>query len=257
LGQANASAETHRRLEPHRYRLALVVGFQVTKATALLDDAAGGTPQRFVFAPGHDPAVPDLAQTPLWPGPLGFVDPPDFTLGRDIDVNPSIVTEVRQRHLEVQRGEADVADLDAHRDLCRLKTAALLGILDGRFEVSTEDWALAQMVEAMSRNCRGWVAAEAARQATRAEEAGHRRAARREEVVARSAEERALASAAGSVARRVAKAGGALSRTDLNRAIAGKHKQLVSVDDVIAHAISEGWIVTLEDGYGPGESRPK
>ena len=38
-----------------------------------------------------------------------------------------------------------IDSLDAHADLLRLKVAALLALLDGRQDVTVEDWALAEM----------------------------------------------------------------------------------------------------------------
>lgn len=64
-GRAAGGAE--RRLIPipaHSYRMALLLGVQPRRAGALLDDADGGTPQRFLWLPTTDPLAPDVRLLP-------------------------------------------------------------------------------------------------------------------------------------------------------------------------------------------------
>ncbi|MGH3420326.1 MAG: hypothetical protein ACRDOD_12150, partial [Streptosporangiaceae bacterium] len=51
-------------IEAHTYRAGLVAGVQPGRAGVLLDDADGGTPQRFVWFPTAYPAHPDVRPDP-------------------------------------------------------------------------------------------------------------------------------------------------------------------------------------------------
>ena len=42
----------------HSYRMSLIVGIQPGRGRALLEDSDGGTPQRFIWLPTHDPEAP-------------------------------------------------------------------------------------------------------------------------------------------------------------------------------------------------------
>jgi hypothetical protein len=142
----------------HRYRLCMLVGVQPERAATLLDDAAGGTPQRFVWLPAADPEAPDIApdepaawdwRLPRWPMATsnGVVLPVCETARHAID-------EARLARL---RGNSEA--LDGHALLARLKVAAALGLLDQRPEVSEEDWQLAGVVMDVSDRTRAAVVA--------------------------------------------------------------------------------------------------
>ncbi|WP_141562673.1 bifunctional DNA primase/polymerase [Mycobacterium neglectum] len=60
----------------HRYRMTMIVGVQPGRGGALLQDADGGTPQRFIWLPTTDPDAPDdppaepePLRLPAWPMP--------------------------------------------------------------------------------------------------------------------------------------------------------------------------------------------
>lgn len=253
IGQSNATTETHRVLKAHSYRMAIVVGFQLEYASTLIDDAPGGTPQRFVFATATDPTVPDVP--PAWPGELE-VPPQPMIAGTEIDVDPDVRQYVWQRNIQMTRGEVQVGALDAHGDLVRLKIAALLALLEGRCEVTSSDWHLAGTIHNTSNAVRSWVISYARQKAAQTEQAMAMKLANRQVITDDTVEQRALTSGAKSIARKVHKAGGAASKRDLMGAAASKHKTLVSVDDMIAHAEQKGWIVPEGDGWKPGDSRP-
>lgn len=253
LGQQNAAQETNRRLGAHRYRIGMVLGFQLAYAARLIADAEGGTPQRFVFANAADPTIPD--DSPEWPGPIDF-RPPPITGTQSLDVDADIATEVRRRALGVTRGEWTVDPLDAHADLVRLKVAALLALLDGRTNIDTGDWTLAGMVMRTSSAVRTWAIETARLSAQRSEMSLAQRLAERQVVVEDTAERRALESGARSLARRVHKADEPVARRVVMAAVASKHKALASIDDMLAYAESKGWITMKDDHWAPGESRP-
>lgn len=139
----------------HRYRMCLLAGIQPKRAGALLGDADGGTPQRFVWLPAFDPEAPDEA--PACPEPMMWVPPKWHEAGgktiggmyRAAVKLPQIAVDtVISAHLARTRGQGEA--LDGHALLTRLKVAAALAILEGRTAVDDEDWRLSGIVMATS-----------------------------------------------------------------------------------------------------------
>jgi hypothetical protein len=255
LGQQNASQETNRRVGAHMYRIGMVLGFQLAYAANLIADAEGGTPQRFVFVNATDATVPD--EPPEWPGSLDIVVPPKVSTRTVIGFDPEVADGIRRRGLMATRGTIEGDPLDTHADLGRMKVAALLAILDGgRLHVDAEDWDLAGMIMRTSRAVRTWAIEEARSSAMRSESAIARRLAERQAVVEDSAERRALDIGARAIGRKAHREGSAVSRRTLMAAVSGKHKAIVSFDEMLAHAESQGWVKPAGEGWIPGESRP-
>jgi hypothetical protein len=264
IGQSNATQETYRVLKAHSYRMAIMVGFQLEYAAGLIADAPGGTPQRFVFATATDPTVPD--EPPAWPGELVITVPPMIHTGTEIDFDPHIAAAIRARALATTRGEHTPDQLDTHRDLVRMKVAALLALLHDRLHVTILDWEMAGQVLRSSTSVRTWVI-EHARTNERLSEASYAlKLADRAAVAENSAERRALDGGARAIARKVHKIGGDVAKRQIASAPAGKHKKLASVDSMIERAIELKWIREVmmlpnsehDDGrrWLPGEARP-
>lgn len=254
LGQANASEDTNRQLAPGAYRFAMLAGFQLEHAVALLDDAAGGTPQRFVFLSATDPTIPEVA--PPWPGALGYELVRHSADPMTLDAN--ISATIRAASVAVSRGEREVDPLDAHRDLVRLKVAGLLALMASRLHIDAEDWQLAGMVLDTSDRVRSAIQWTARQKARDAEAAGTARHVRRSAEVERSAEDRARDLMAASIARHVHKDGcdGGCRRRCVTQATASKHRQLATVDDAMDEAVGRGWIIRDGDTIARGETRP-
>ncbi|WP_203236518.1 helix-turn-helix transcriptional regulator [Nocardia panacis] len=182
IGFNNARKETRTVVAGHSYRACFVVGVQPLRAQALLGGADGGTPQRFLWMPVTDPDAPDTAPTepaqwvvrmprPNWkPGDLVIPD----------EAREAIDT-ARLVRLRGRDGEPDA--LDGHALLTRVKVAAALMALDGRTEVSEEDWYLAGVVMAMSNHTRARVQAASREQVRRANHARALASAERDEVI--------------------------------------------------------------------------
>lgn len=162
LGFSYVSRDVH--VEPGTYRMTLIIGMQPAKAAELFDDAGAGTPQRFMWFPAKDPriseekanwrkhfheiALPDSYADwltyPLEDGHLRF--PPE--------VERFIVGQL----VKNARGETEA--LDTHGNYARLKFAYALAILDGRKEMSSEDWRLSGIAAEVSRRTREWMQAK-------------------------------------------------------------------------------------------------
>lgn len=160
VGQTNATEANKRILPSGAYTISFVVGFQPTKAGALLDDVDGGTPQRFLWAPVVDPNI--LREPPSWPGPLDWspipmsvmeryiTDGPDGWRRHYLTRDPTITAEIIDHRFKVSTGEITLDPLDAHALIMRQRIAALLAILDDALHIGLVHWSLSAMVMAAS-----------------------------------------------------------------------------------------------------------
>lgn len=193
LGFSYADPAKSVRLCAYRYRLCLTVGVQPGRGSGLLDDADGGTPQRFVWLPTTDPDIPDEApetpaayELPIWPtnagaskialgatSALGLLDVPAKPGDLHTLTIPNVArTAIDEHRRKMLRGDTGTDPLDGHRLLCRLKVAAALMWLDRRTdEVSEQDWELAGTVMAVSDATRRSVVAALADKAQAANKA--------------------------------------------------------------------------------------
>lgn len=252
LGQANASQDTRRIVPAGTYRFALIAGFQLAAAADLLGDAEGGTPQRFEMFNAADPAIPD--DSPPWPGRLELTLPPvliDPLLGADVAVDPGIAAEVRCRRLAINRGETEVDPLDSHDDLCRLKVAMLLAVLDGRRDINTDDWELAGLVRANTKAIRAVVVANRDRAVRDREAAQAQRAARQAAVVGDEQRARSLRNAIGRLRRTLAD-GRVVGRAEISRSLAGKERDHITAQDLIDHMTADGGLRVVSGDGGAG-----
>jgi hypothetical protein len=159
LGYSYVSRDVH--VEPGTYRMTLILGVQPARAAALFDDAGAGTPQRFMWFPAtdsrislekanyrktfHEIALPNhFADWLSYPMRDGYMLCPD-------EVGDFIVENL------VKKGRGEVNALDTHANYARLKFAYALSILDGRKEMSVEDWRLSGIAAEVSRRTREWV----------------------------------------------------------------------------------------------------
>ena len=143
-------------LEAQTYRMTLAVSVQPARAALLMDDANGGTLQRFMWFPGTDVRV--TSQIPLMPGALEM---PPFTAWqypRELKIPYEAVELIRDERSRAMQGANDV--IDGHALFIREKFAYALAVLDGRDEMSLEDWVLAGIAAKVSDHTRNWVAAQ-------------------------------------------------------------------------------------------------
>ena len=166
LGFRNRSAERSVIVPAHNYRLALTVGVQPERSGALLDEAAGGFPQRFVWFTATDPnapaVAPDAPESMEWEAPTV---PARADGKRVMNVCDSARELIVSAAVSRLRGEGDA--LDGHALLARLKVAALLALLDGSPAVREDDWVLSGEVMVASADVR-YHCSSALREAARA-----------------------------------------------------------------------------------------
>jgi hypothetical protein len=261
LGSTNASAERKRLVPGGGYSFGVVVAIQEGHAGALLNDVAAGTPQRFAWARGTDPTVPDVS--PDWPGPLGWELPGFAAMCRIEDqsgrwgdrhplpVAPEIVDEIRDRSRSRIRGETTVDQYDAHSDLLRLKMAALLAILDGRLDVGIEDWRLAEVMKNSSDAVRDSVIAIAVEEARQKESATSARHAARHVAADTAIEESRTFTAARKIAAKVHDEPDRWTVRTMQQAMRRYRDEFT---DALDHATDAGWITEHAE---PGSSQDK
>ena len=146
LGAANAQEATTRFIPDGEYSMGILIGWQPKAAMTLINDAAGGTPQRFLWLSALDPDMPDdpderpeQVRLPLCDGhgsPIrGMVHFP-------VEIKRALRLALVQKHRTGDGG----GELHSHEPLMRCKLAALLCVLDGRRMVDQDDWRLAGMI---------------------------------------------------------------------------------------------------------------
>lgn len=272
LGASNASAERRRNVPGAAYVYGITAAIQPDHAGPLVVPDGTGTAERILWCSAWAPPPPDGT---TWPGALEWRPPTPSELAEAdagirngyrraaIRVAPEVAAEIRAGHIAAQAGQDD---RPAHWRLRRLKVAALLASLDGHgLDLTARDWHLAGMVSTASDevadHLRQHLDGLDAYRHAKADEVHARRAARTTVAAEDAAEARALESATRSAARAVHKhhaAGtcdGCAARC-LARAVASKHRALVSVDTIAAAAIEAGWVTERDGRLWPGESRP-
>ena len=241
LGFSYADPEKALAIERHSYRLGLVLGVQPGRAAPLLDDADGGTAQRFVWLPTTDRDAPD--ELPQW-----HVERPSwFSRG----VHELTVPEVARRAVQdnrraIVRGQTDA--LHGHALLARLKIAQALALLDGRKDLTEDDWRLSGMVQAVSDSTRAGVQRYLSTQARTSDLAQARVDGERAAVAEDVAAEHNTQRCGRFVVRHLRSRGGESSRSDVRRALPSRDRRWF--DEALALLIAAGQVVTEDAGSG-------
>ena len=290
IGQKNGRAETTRTVPARSYSAGLVIGYQPSTALPLLADVEAGTPQRFLYFWAVDPTIPSRAARVPWPGEITSPFPPEVPTDAPppgallagppaVDLSPvtfaeAILDELYDTehhkatgslpagHWLLIPGTAELDPFKSQHTVLKVKTAALLALLEGRRNVALDDWRLAQMIIDTSDRVRGYLdqlareAAGKARAAFLAAEAE----AEQFRAHARSAVAEALdLTAERRVAVRLAQRvhdNGPMTLGGLRKTLAGRDKHLT--ESAIDIAMGAGWLVPAEGDrlFGPGSARP-
>lgn len=263
LGGQIKDASRRVQVSRHSYRFAAIVGIQPAKAGPLLDDAEGGTPQRWLWIPNRDPGAlePDT-EMPV-PAAWDWTPPASWAANGEntpfapytrvvIDVCDTARETIRRTQFRKLRGEAGTDELDGHRLLTRLKVAAVLGLLEQRAEVTDTDWHLAGLVlevsdagraecqRALSRVARQRNRAQAESEAERREIAAQHQAQHRDERMER---------VEGKALDHVHQAGAdGITGSALRRKLASRDRDIL--DEVLDNLADERTVVRLPGGNG-------
>ena len=176
LGFQNADPRKRFIVEPHTYRFVAAIYAQPSRLGGLLDEADGGTPQRILWMPGHDPRIDEHANydVPTVSVDVASTIKPIANTVHHIKIPDEVRQYIRAGVAAANRGER--ADMDSHAVFVREKVALVLALWDNRTHIDLDDWELAGIASAVSAHTRdhAMVAVEAA-----AREAAERRGAQR------------------------------------------------------------------------------
>ena len=210
------------------YRCSLMLGVQPTKAGPLLEDAEGGTPQRFLWVPVTDPEMPRERTTP--PEPIVWSRQFPTVPRYEMAVCSEATDAIDEAHWLRSRGEGD--PLDGHKLYTRLKVAAALALLDRRLDVSSDDWRLSGRVMARSDGTRADVQRALRERASEANIGRAKAEAARAVVVAEEVDALAVRRASQAVKTALGKRPGAwMSSADLRRAVPSRVRR--DLDDAL------------------------
>jgi hypothetical protein len=142
----------------HSYRMTLIAAVQPARAGALFDDAAGGTPQRFMWFPGRDRRITE--DTPEWPtDSAGFamtlpaVPLRDLAAAiGDVQIPDAVAASIKRARALSMSGDDNA--MDGHSLFCREKFAYFLAVINGRTVIDDDDWKLSGIAAKVSDWCR-------------------------------------------------------------------------------------------------------
>lgn len=164
LGFAYAAKDKRRMIPEHSYRMTLVIAAQPERMDWLLADTGGGTPQRFMWFPADDVRI--SRKKPWETGPLTLPALTEWIYPRTIIVPPE-AQELIESECE-KRAQGLGEAMDGHALFCREKFAYALAVLDGRTQMTSEDWELSEIASDISLYTRS-LAADAIKDAARIE----------------------------------------------------------------------------------------
>ena len=259
LGFGYADPTKRMSLASHGYRLGLVVGAQPTRCDALFDEADAGTPQRFIWAPLIDPDAPD--ELPDNPGPL----PQPATwdgFQRQMEV-PQVLVDAVTAARRVALRTGDTRGLDGHALLNRVKVAAAVALMEGRRDITEDDWRLAGRIQAVSDNTREWVGTVIANQRQTEAEKRAKGRAREAVVIDATVSDARIGRIARVIARAVQQAG-ELTAGRAEAKVAGRDRD--DFEAALHFAVAAGWVAEIERPHGksgepvkaliPGKEKP-
>jgi hypothetical protein len=285
IGQKNGRAETTRTVPAGSYSAGLVIGYQESTVLPMLDDHEAGTPQRFLYAWAIDASIPPVDAPAPWPGEMLSPFPADVPTdlpapggalvataplpARGVH-DPITFAEAIRRELYVSEHAKATGTLPtdhplrdpmrSQHNVLKVKVAALLALLDGRRNVTEEDWRLAQMVLDTSDAVRAYLQALAAEKARAAREAAiaveaeleHHRAHARAvvaEVLDTTAETRV-----GVLIATWVHETGAMTLGEIRKRLASRDRSRAEAG--VMSAMGAGWLVADGKRFAPGLSRP-
>lgn len=244
-------------------RICWMLGAQYDTAGYLLREEERGLPQRFVWFATNDPNASDEAEPPS--EPLEW-EVPDVVCGDScdslvIELDATIRRQIRRERKATLRGTYHGSSkTPGHRNLSKLKVAAILGLLDGRTSVTVEDWELAEHIMQHSDRQIERVRRHGRRAQEKKNQATGRKLASVESSKELEMESRLVSRCGGIIGRRVWKCvdqpdpSFGLTRSDLRDALGrSKSKPGFDLDASIQFAIEKGWI---ERAYRPHPKKP-
>jgi hypothetical protein len=270
LGSGYATDEKNLRPDELSYRAVGLIGVAPVKAAPLFDDLGGGLPERLLFTSAGTDAnvggpgefVPGvivggassmLGNLPAlsWSLPMPIPNPHAFTDEPDVAAFVAATFHAR--------GRSDADPLDLHALYLRHMLAALLAVFDGRWNITGEDFELAQMLMGVSLAVRSEllavIEAESERVGSIRAKRARLNAVQTDEALAQRRQARKDQEWVGRQAIKIADAVRAepgVAVGELRRKVRGPRRRLW--DEALQLAKDEGWVVEIEE---PGQGTSK
>ncbi|MCZ4560706.1 hypothetical protein O4160_07615 [Rhodococcus sp. IEGM 1401] len=165
LGYAYAGDDKRNILKAHSYRFSMIVGAQPSESNWLMSGEADGFPQRLVWLPAsnrYGPAnpfedrpirsiIPEMPEPIIWQGINWHMPKP----GEYIDFRlPESITEMIYRKVAEANLSINGSGMDGHRLQGIERVAIALACLDGRLDVTQDDWDTAETIYTKSDETR-------------------------------------------------------------------------------------------------------
>ena len=262
LGQTNAGDETRRLIPQGQALYGIVFAFQPAIIEPIFGEAGAGTPQRFYFASATVPSPPPKDRS-AYPGSLevpdlGRLGPyavdrggPGYSV-HELVIPRKVELEVAERdHQKQQHG---TTRLNEHQDLMQLKVAAILAILQGRLDMSIEDWQLAESLCEVSRQVRDNLLADIHERSEGRELAAQEMMAQRSVASSEATRQFFVIDTAELITKKITEHPGDFAPGTLSNQVSPARREVL--EDSLDHAFAIGWIhVVVEPGQGEDKQR--
>jgi hypothetical protein len=257
LGNANADIDRERNIPRGMYSLSLIVGYQPSTAMRIVRDTSTGMAQRFLWfsarrQPTTEPGIPDVPRFVLpHVTALPTANTSSGAAQHLVHVAPDVAALIQRESDARDAADEDDAedDLDSQRPVVVAKVAGLACLIEGRTQITMDDWQLASELYAASCAVRDELieldeersVVERRTQAAQQGEADQVRKMYGIEVV----------NVAGTIVRRLQKLGRSVPHRDLVHAVASKHR--VYLRKSIELALEQSWIVEVDGKFMIGD----
>lgn len=236
LGFQNADDTKTVPVEKDTYRMGLVIGAQPGMCGPLLGNVSSGLPQRFLWMPTWNDDAPDTE--PAMPDAWAWEAPYVGSDGVRIELWDGITSYVREQRRAVVRRAVTIDPLDSHAVLLRIRVATALALLDGRMDVTQDDWELSSLVMLISDRTRGDVQFEL-KEARRRENVVRGTALGEQQTAAATVvEDAAIGSCGKAVVNVLRKVGDWMTASAIRDRLASRHKTHVRV--ALARLVRDG-----------------
>lgn len=257
LGFQNADPTRRIQVPAHSYRATLVCGIQPMKAGALLNDATGGTPQRFTFLPTDDITAPKIP--PPWPNKIVYQTPKsignDYAInansikGRNMVLPQHVIDQVLDQRLLMLTNQREASqDIAGHDVLNKIKLACCFALLRGSYTVDDQDWGLAVTLLGISLHQRSMMQNQLHAQARDEADNKAKRQARTTIIIDATLEGQKRHKAALRIITQLETATGPMSASDLRTGV--RQDQREHFDDAISLLVDNSQIEALKIGDG-------
>jgi hypothetical protein len=245
LGQTNSQAETSRAIGPNKARLTAQINIQTANGHKLFAEeyASTGLAQRMLCVHALDERISDETWAlPAMPPPLNLPMPvSNREMAIDATITAEIVAERRAAHSPTWMGDP----LDTHRNMVKLKVAALYALMDGRDSVAVSDWELADEIYDVHRRIRSVLEATHQMEAARKVRQGAVAEAMRTIEVGRVQLDAVLVDATENIRRRI-REGRSIHRSHLPARLRDHRQEALErlAEEGLVYEDDDGWHVT-------------